>query len=64
MDLFASDAIIYKPFSKLTGDLKGKISIESFLKDAIMASNTLQYCVFIKKTFEIKDGARELQNNH
>lgn len=64
MDLFAPDAIIYEPFSKLTGGLKGKISIESFLKVVVMASNTLQYRVFIEKNPEIKDGVRALQNNH
>jgi ketosteroid isomerase-like protein len=30
MELFAPDAIVYEPFSKITGGLKGKRAIESF----------------------------------
>ncbi len=62
MDLFAPDAITYEPFSKLTGGLKGKLAIESFLKIVIMVSNIFQYRVFIEKNPEIKDGVRALQN--
>jgi hypothetical protein len=32
MDLFAPDAIVYEPFSKLTGGLRVKQAIESFLR--------------------------------
>lgn len=38
MDLFASDALVFEPFSKMTGGLKGKRAIESFLRVAIMAN--------------------------
>jgi hypothetical protein len=41
MELFAPDAIVYEPFSKITGGLKGKRAIESFLRVAIMANDTL-----------------------
>jgi hypothetical protein len=43
MDLFAPDAIVFEPFSKMTGGLKGKRAIESFLRVAIMANDTLQH---------------------
>ena len=49
MDLFAEDAIIYEPFSKLTKGLKGKSAIESFLRIAIMANDTLQHNIIIEK---------------
>jgi ketosteroid isomerase-like protein len=39
MELFAPDAIVYEPFSKITGGLKGKRAIESFLRVAIMAND-------------------------
>jgi ketosteroid isomerase-like protein len=40
MELLAPDAIVYEPFSKITGGLKGKRAIESFLRVAIMANDT------------------------
>jgi hypothetical protein len=49
MDLFAEDAIIYEPFSKLTKGLKGKSAIESFLRIAIMANDTLRHNIIIEK---------------
>jgi hypothetical protein len=49
MDLFADDAIIYEPFSKLVEGLKGKSAIESFLRVAIMANDTLQHNIIIEK---------------
>lgn len=49
MDLFASDAIVYEPFSKITGGLKGKRAIESFLRIAVMANDTLQHQIVIEK---------------
>jgi hypothetical protein len=63
MDLFAPGATIYEPFSKLTGGLKGKLAIESFLKVVIMASDTLQYHVVIEKNPNIKDAHRAYQNS-
>jgi hypothetical protein len=49
MDLFVPDAIVFEPFSKITGGLKGKRSIESFLRVAIMANDTLQHHIVIEK---------------
>src|SRR5919199_6413677 len=49
MDLFAPDAIVYEPFSKITGGLKGKRAIESFLRVAIMANYTLQHQIVLEK---------------
>ena len=53
MDLFAPDAIVYEPFSKLTGGLRGKQAIESFLRIAIMANDTLQHQIIIEKEYDI-----------
>jgi hypothetical protein len=50
LDLFDYNAIIYEPFSNITGGLKGKSSIESFLKVVIMASNNLQRRVKFENT--------------
>ena len=49
MELFAPDAIVYEPFSKITGGLKGKRAIESFLRVAIMANDTLQHQIVLEK---------------
>ena len=49
LELFGYDAILYEPFSNITGGLKGKSSIESFLKVAIMANSSLQRTVKIEK---------------
>ena len=50
LDLFDYDAIVYEPFSNITGGLKGKSSIESFLKVVIMASNNLRRTVKFENT--------------
>ena len=49
MELFAPDAIVYEPFSNITGGLKGKRAIESFLRIAIMANDTLRHQIVIEK---------------
>ena len=49
LDLFAHDAVIYEPFSNITGGLRGRSAIEPFLKVAIMANDTLQYHMIIEK---------------
>ena len=49
MELFAPDAIVYEPFSKITGGLKGKRAIESFLRVAVMANDTLQHQIVLEK---------------
>src|SRR5919197_3048692 len=49
MELFAPDAIVYEPFSKMTGGLKGKRAIESFLRVAVMANDTLQHQIVLEK---------------
>ena len=45
LDLFDYDAVVYEPFSNVTGGLKGKSSIEPFLKVAMMANNNLRRTV-------------------
>jgi hypothetical protein len=71
MDLFAPDAIIYEPFSKLTGGLKGKQAIESFLRIVIMANDALQHHIIIEKDSDIhrsevddKDSRNNKNNNN
>jgi len=49
LDLFDYDAVVYEPFSNITGGLKGKSSIEPFLKVAMMANSKLQRTIKIEK---------------
>ena len=55
MELFAPDAIVYEPFSKITGGLKGKRAIESFLTVAIMANDTLQHQIILEKEANLNE---------
>jgi hypothetical protein len=69
MDLFAPDAIIYEPFSKLTGGLKGKQAIESFLGVVIMANDALQHHIIIEKDSDshrskVDDDSHNNKNNN
>jgi hypothetical protein len=50
LELFDYDAELYEPFSNITGGLKGKSSIESFLKVVMMANSDLQRTVKIENT--------------
>jgi hypothetical protein len=66
MELFAPDAIVYEPFSKTTGGLKGKRAIESFLRIAIMANDTLQHQIVLEKEAnlnELKSGYEDSNGN-
>lgn len=49
LDLFDYDATVYEPFSNITGGLKGRSSIEPFLKVAMMANSKLQRTIKIEK---------------
>lgn len=49
LDLFDYDAVVHEPFSNITGGLKGRSSIEPFLKVAIMANSSLQRTIKIEK---------------
>jgi hypothetical protein len=49
LDLFDYDALVYEPFSNITGGLKGRPSIEPFLKVALMANSNLQRTIKIEK---------------
>jgi hypothetical protein len=49
LDLFDYDAVVYEPFSNITGGLKGRSSIEPFLKVAMMANSSLQRTIKIEK---------------
>jgi hypothetical protein len=48
LDLFDYDAVIYEPFSKVTG-LHGKSAIEPFLKVAMMANSNMKRTIVIEK---------------
>ena len=50
LELFDYDAELFEPFSNITGGLKGKSSIESFLKVVMMANSDLQRTVKIENT--------------
>jgi hypothetical protein len=64
MDLFAPDAIVYEPFSNITGGLKGKRAIESFLRIAIMANDTLQHRLVIEKEYELHETKSDPQDSN
>lgn len=49
LDLFDYDATLHEPFSNITGGLKGRSSIEPFLKVAMMANSSLQRTIKIEK---------------
>jgi hypothetical protein len=49
LDLFDYDAVVYEPFSNITGGLKDKSSIEPFLKVAMMANTSFQRTIKIEK---------------
>ena len=49
LDLFDYDAIVKEPFSNITGGLKGRSSIEPFLKVAMMANSSLHRSIQIEK---------------
>lgn len=55
MDLFADDAVIYEPFSKLTEGLEGKSAIESFLRVSLMVNDALQHHIIIEKENQKND---------
>jgi hypothetical protein len=49
LELFDYEAVVYEPFSNTTGGLKGRSSIEPFLKVAMMANSNLQRTIKIVK---------------
>jgi hypothetical protein len=49
LDLFDYDAVVHEPFSNITGGLKGRSSIEPFLKVAMMANTSLQRTIKFEK---------------
>lgn len=55
INLFSPNAIIYEPFSKLRGGLKGKQAIESFLKIVIMANDSLKHHITIENSSDVKN---------
>jgi hypothetical protein len=64
MNLFSPDAVVYEPFSKLSGGISGKQAIESFLRIMIMANNGLQYRIVIENISGIKNRSNVDGNNH
>jgi ketosteroid isomerase-like protein len=51
-DLFADDATIYEPFSKIHGGLPGRSAIKAFLEVALMASDGLRHEIRFEKRHE------------
>lgn len=49
LELFDYDAVVHEPFSNITDGLKGRSSIEPFLKVAMMANTSLQRTIKIEK---------------
>jgi hypothetical protein len=49
LDLFDYDATIYEPFSNIKEGLKGRSSIEPFLRVAMMANSSLQRTIKVEK---------------
>jgi ketosteroid isomerase-like protein len=49
LNLFADDAVIFEPFSKSEGGLKGRLAIEPFLKVVMMANENLRRKIAIEK---------------
>ena len=49
LDLFDYDAVVHEPFSNITGGLRGRSSIEPFLKVAMMANSSLQRTIKFEK---------------
>lgn len=68
INLFSPNAIIYEPFSKLRGGLKGKQAIESFLKIVIMANDSLKHHITIENSSDVKNrsniGNNDNRNNN
>jgi hypothetical protein len=55
LSLFTDDAIIYEPFSNISGGLQGKCTIKPFLEIAMMANNGLTHNIFIEKLSDDDD---------
>jgi ketosteroid isomerase-like protein len=49
LDLFADDATIFEPLSKIHGGLQGKTAIKAFLEVALMANDGLQHEIRFEK---------------
>lgn len=49
IDLFDYDAVVYEPFSNITGGLRGRSSIEPFLRVAMMANSNFERTIVIEK---------------
>ncbi len=63
MNLFSSDAIIYEPFSKLSGGISDRLAIESFLRIVIMANDEMHYHIVIENISDIENRSN-VDGNH
>ncbi len=63
LDLFADDATIYEPFSKIHGGLQGRSAIKAFLEVALMASDGLRHEIRFEKQHEKPDSSNKYNNN-
>jgi hypothetical protein len=59
LDLFDYDAVVSEPFSK-SGELRGKASIEPFLRMAIMANSDMKRKIKIEKSVNGRTAADRL----
>ena len=50
LELFDHDAVVYEPFSNVSGGLKGSSAIEPFLKVVMMANSDFKRDIEIQKT--------------
>jgi hypothetical protein len=64
MELFVPDAIVYEPFSKIKGGLRGRIAIESFLRVAIMANDMLQHQIVLEKDANLNEPKSDYKGNN
>jgi hypothetical protein len=64
LDLFADDASIYEPFSKIHGGLQGRSAIKAFLEVALMASDGLRHVIRFEKQHEKPDSSNKYNNSN
>ena len=64
LDLFADDATIYEPFSKIHGGLQGRSAIKAFLEVALMASDGLRHEIRFEKQQEKPDSSNKYNNSN
>lgn len=64
LSLFTDDAIIYEPFSNISGGLQGKCTIKPFLEIAMMANSGLTHNIFIEKLSDNNNTSKEYDDDN